>query len=174
MIPQNYGYLWDAVALGAFVALQGGLHLAWGFGPHQWEWATVRRPGERAASHYARTVEHTLGDASRLLDVMPTILELAGLGRCGDCSGDSLTRLFGRGAAPPRRALLLRDNDQVGLILDGWKLLFAPRYGVLELYLLGDERPEAELSRQHPDVAGEMLGLLRISPLRHLPPLRVR
>jgi arylsulfatase A-like enzyme len=108
-----------------------------------------------------------------LLDVMPTILDLAGVGPCADCSGDSLTRLIGTATVPPRRPVLLRDNGQVALILDGWKLLFAPRYGWLELYRLDDERPDAEMSSRHADVAREMLGLLRLSPLRHLPPLRV-
>lgn len=70
--------------------------------------------------------------------------------------------------------MLLRDNDQVALIRDGWKLLFAPRANLVELYPIDDERPAAEASLVHPAVAREMLGLLRLSPLRRFPPLRAR
>jgi arylsulfatase A-like enzyme len=107
-----------------------------------------------------------------LLDVVPTLTELAGIGSCADCSGDSLVPQFGAADAPPRRAVLLRDSDQVGLISNGWKLLFSPRANTVELYPLGDERQSAEASASHPEVARELLGLLRLSPLRKVPPLR--
>jgi arylsulfatase A-like enzyme len=107
-----------------------------------------------------------------LLDVVPTLLELAGINPCADCSGDSLVALLGAKDRPPRRAVLLRDSDQVALITDGWKLLFSPRANTAELYPLDDERPNAEASAARPEVARELMGLLRLSPLRKLPPLR--
>lgn len=109
-----------------------------------------------------------------LLDVVPTLLELAGVGPCADCSGDSLVPLFGSKVPARSRALLLRDNDQVALIRDRWKLLFSPRANLVELYPLDDERPSAESSAAHPEIAREMLGLLRASPLRRFPPLLAR
>jgi hypothetical protein len=50
-------------------------------------------------------------------------------------------------------------------------LLFTPSANVVELYHLDDERLDAESSSSHHEVAREMLGLLRASPLRDLPPL---
>jgi hypothetical protein len=87
-----------------------------------------------------------------------------------DCVGEDLTPLFFSTVATPNRAILLRDNDQVALVRDGWKLLLAPRGNRLELYRLDDEG--TDFSVRNPEVVGEMLGLLRASPLRALPPLR--
>ncbi len=106
-----------------------------------------------------------------LLDVVPTLLELSGNGLCTDCSGDSLVPLWASKAPVASRALLLRDNDQVALIRDGWKLLFMPRANLVELYPLDEEQPQAEAAAAHPEVAREMLGLLRASPLRRFHPL---
>ncbi len=116
----------------------------------------------------------TIGEPVSLFDVMPTLLALTGAGPCTDCVGDDLSPLLFSNVSPPDRAILLRDNDQVALVRRGWKLLLAPRGNRVELYSLDDERPEAESSAAHPDIAREMLGLLRASPLRDLPPLGLR
>jgi hypothetical protein len=112
----------------------------------------------------------TVGDPMSLFDVMPTLLALLGADACMDCVGEDLTPLFFSTVATPNRAILLRDNDQVALVRDGWKLLLAPRGNRLELYRLDDEG--TDFSVRNPEVVGEMLGLLRASPLRALPPLR--
>ena len=106
-----------------------------------------------------------------LLDVAPTLLALVGAGSCDGCRGDDLVPLMVAEGTLRGRALLLRENDQVGLIRNEWKLLFIPSANIVELYHLDDERLDAESSHAHPEVAREMLGLLRASPLRDLPPL---
>jgi len=93
------------------------------------------------------------------------------VGTCADWAGEDLGPLLTAAQAPSDRGVLLRENDQVALIRHGWKLLFAPRLGQVELYALDRERPEWEASRTEPELAREMLGLLRASPLRELPPL---
>ena len=70
-------------------------------------------------------------------------------------------------------AILLRDNDQVAVVQSGWKLLWAPVEQLLELYRLGNEDPDAELSGQYPEIARELRRLILYSPLRGLPPLVV-
>jgi arylsulfatase A-like enzyme len=107
-----------------------------------------------------------------LVDVLPTVLSLVGEGAPIDCEGDDLTAVIRDTGGLPARALLLRDNDQVALVRNAWKLLFAPRINRVELYRLADERLTAEQSAVEPALAREMLGLLRASPLRDLPPLR--
>lgn len=106
-----------------------------------------------------------------LADLMPTLLSLVGLETCAGCAGEDLGPLLTAEHAPTLRGVLLRENDQVALIRQGWKLLFAPRPGEVELYPLGRERPEWEASSSRPEIARDMLGLLRASPLRTLPPL---
>jgi hypothetical protein len=119
-----------------------------------------------------------VAEPASLFDIMPTLLALTGAGPCTDCVGEDLSPLFLANAptsAPTSdRAILLRDNDQVALVRNGWKFLLAPSGNRMELYRLDDEKPEDESSAAYPEVAREMLGLLRASPLRDLPPLRAR
>jgi hypothetical protein len=115
----------------------------------------------------------TIREPVSLLDVAPTLLALVGAGSCDGCRGDDLVPLMMDEGTLRGRALLLRENNQVALIRNGWKLLFTPSANVVELYHLDDERLDAESSSSHPEVAREMLGLLRASPLRDLPPLSV-
>jgi hypothetical protein len=113
----------------------------------------------------------TIREPVSLLDVAPTLLALVGAGSCDGCRGDDLVPLMMAEGTLGGRALLLRDSNQVALIRNGWKLLFTPSANVVELYHLDDERLDAESSSSHHEVAREMLGLLRASPLRDLPPL---
>lgn len=115
-----------------------------------------------------------VGDPVSLFDITPTLLALTGADPCADCVGEDLSPLLLGEVKEDDRPVLLRDNDQVALIRNGWKLLLAPRSNRLELYRIGDEKPEDESSAAYPEVAREMLGLLRASPLRDLPPLRAR
>jgi len=146
--------------------------------------------GERQLLHHTRFVydflvhvplliripgsgSHTISTPVTLTDIAPTLLALAGGGGCDDCQGDPLLPAMVGGIKLPQRAILLRDNDQVAVVQGGWKLLWAPVEQLLELYRLGNEDPDAELSGQYPEIARELRRLILYSPLRGLPPLVV-
>jgi arylsulfatase A-like enzyme len=125
----------------------------------------VRAPG---------LARRNVGEPVSLFDIKPTLLALTGADPCTECVGEDFSPLLLAEVAATDRPILLRDNDQVAMIRNGWKLLLAPKGNLLELYRLDDERFEDESSEAFPEVAREMLGLLRASPLRDLPPLRDR
>lgn len=107
-----------------------------------------------------------------LLDVAPTVLDLAG-GACDGCDGDSLVPLLTGDVRLPDRSMLLRDNDQVAHVAHGRKLLYTPRAGIVELYALGAEEPTQDRALEDGELTRLLLQQLRYSPLRDVPPLLV-
>jgi arylsulfatase len=89
-----------------------------------------------------------IGDKGRLrhdpchfVDVVPTLVDLAGGGTAG-VSGKSLAPAFRKDGAVQRDSLYFNHNDNRALRAGNWKLISTGKAGPWELYDLGRDRGE--------------------------------
>lgn len=76
-----------------------------------------------------------------LLDVAPTVLELAGAKGMTDAEGISLVPALVGGALPPHRPIVSIEARQRSVIEGPWKLIATPEAGAVELFNI-DEDPD--------------------------------
>ena len=103
-----------------------------------------------------------------LVDIVPTLLELAGVvppAKWNDESrptlpGRSLVPLFARDTDTPHEAIFFKHMDNRALRLGDWKIVASGKNAPWELYHLTDDRAESHnLADKHPDKLRELVAL---------------
>jgi arylsulfatase len=101
-----------------------------------------------------------------LVDIAPTLLELAGLSSPTEWNGEprpalpgrSLVPQFMRDATEPHDALYFRHTENRGLRLGDWKIVAAGKDAPWELYNLADDRAESKnLAASQPEKLRELV-----------------
>lgn len=110
-------------------------------------------------------LRHTPG---HLIDVAPTLLELAGVVPPASWNGETRPTLPGRSLIPAfavdvpiaRDALFFKHNENRALRVGDWKIVASGPRAPWELYDLAVDRAEMhDLARQHPEKVAEMSAL---------------
>lgn len=101
-----------------------------------------------------------------VVDVAPTLVELAGGGKLPRADGASLVPQLMPGAPPPRkRALVMNETEQHGVVEWPWKLLVRPRDNLAELYdLERDFAERRDLAAASPEVVAALTRAYRSAP----------
>lgn len=103
-----------------------------------------------------------------LVDVAPTLLELAGVAAPATWNGQprpplpgrSLIPIFAKDTAVPHDAIYFRHTENRGLRLHDWKIVAAGKNAPWELYDLTRDRAESHnLAETHPDKLQELVGI---------------
>lgn len=103
-----------------------------------------------------------------LVDIAPTLLELAGVEPPKTWNGESRPAWPGRSLVPqfqrdtvtPHEAIYFRHIENRGLRLGDWKIVAAGKDAPWELYNLSEDRAEShDLSAKHPDKLQELMGI---------------
>jgi signal transduction histidine kinase/arylsulfatase A-like enzyme len=99
--------------------------------------------------------------AVQQVDAMPTILELAGLGRADGSEGQSLLPLLERGAATDDRFAVaeLADRTRLAITTRDWSLLKSVQTGATALYRVVDDLQDQ--SGDEPEVVAELERVLQ-------------
>lgn len=96
--------------------------------------------------------------SASLVDIRPTIEELAGLRGASASSGVSLARHARSGRPPEPRDLFVELGEHKGILRDEWKLIVGGGPSSIELFDLSTDRGER---RDRGDAEGERLGRMR-------------
>jgi arylsulfatase A-like enzyme len=103
-----------------------------------------------------------------LVDVAPTLLELAGVVPPAEWNGQARPKLPGRSLVPffardtdvPHDAIYFRHTEHRGLRLGDWKIVSAGKNGPWELYDLTKDRAESHnLAEKHPEKLKELVAI---------------
>lgn len=93
----------------------------------------------------------------QLIDLMPTILELAGIRPNQEAEGHSILSLLTGEAGPKFNQYVFSESHFAGAVIrsDEWKLIYYP--DTIELYNLKEDRQEKQnLFKRRPDIAGRL------------------